>query len=85
MKRMLVELRQLPVKYRETDFSEKKVLCPHCLQIFQSKSSLLSHICREHARYREAARMALEDRNKIRTQDENVEREMILGFSEFHT
>ena len=62
MQRMLEELRKLPVKYRETNFSDKRVLCPHCLQIFVSKSSLLHHICRDHVRYRDAALMALEDR-----------------------
>jgi len=58
-RRILEELRQLPLMYRESDYSKKRVLCPHCLKIVKSKRKLLYHIFFVHAKCRAAAGMAL--------------------------
>ena len=61
MWQMLGELNQLSTRDRAYQYTEKKVLCTHCLNICDSKHHLLRHIYLHHGKFRPAAEMALKD------------------------
>jgi hypothetical protein len=61
MWQMLRELNQLSTRERVYAFTEKEVLCTHCLQMLDSKCDLIRHIHIHHRKFRPAAEMALKD------------------------
>eukprot|EP00090_Calanus_glacialis_P001530 TRINITY_DN11103_c0_g1_i1.p1 TRINITY_DN11103_c0_g1~~TRINITY_DN11103_c0_g1_i1.p1 ORF type:complete len:309 (-),score=54.24 TRINITY_DN11103_c0_g1_i1:42-968(-) len=61
MRVMLNELNQLSRRNRAYTYTEKKVICSHCLKICETKKDLLRHIYAQHPMFRTAAEMALQD------------------------
>ena len=61
MRIILRELKRIPSTDRVFNFTDKKVICPHCVIILPSKIKLLHHIKNNHKSFAEAAALALHD------------------------